>query len=71
MDSIIKVDNVSMRFRMDKNKTTSLKEWVVNHLLGKQQYEEFHALNDVSFDIKRGEIVGIIGRLREKLCIFI
>lgn len=62
MDSIIKVDNVSMHFRMDKNKTTSLKEWVVNHLLGKQQYEEFHALNDVSFDIKRGEIVGIIGR---------
>lgn len=62
MDSIIKVDNVSMRFRMDKNKTTSLKEWVVTHLLGKQQYEEFHALSNVSFEVKRGEIVGIIGR---------
>jgi len=62
MDSIIKVDNVSMHFRMDKNKTTSLKEWVVTHLLGKQQYEEFHALNGVSFEVKRGEIVGIIGR---------
>lgn len=62
MDSIIKVENVSMHFRMDKNKTTSLKEWVVTHLLGKQQYEEFHALNNVSFEVKRGEIVGIIGR---------
>lgn len=62
MDSIIKVDNVSMHFRMDKNKTTSLKEWVVTHLLGKQQYEEFHALSNVSFEVKRGEIVGIIGR---------
>lgn len=62
MDSIIKVDNVSMHFRMDKNKTTSLKEWVVTRLKGKQQYEEFHALSDVSFDVKRGEIVGIIGR---------
>lgn len=62
MDSIIKVDNVSMHFRMDKNKTTSLKEWVVTHLLGKQQYEEFHALSNVSFDVKRGEIMGIIGR---------
>ena len=62
MDSIITVDNVSMRFRMDKNKTTSLKEWVVTHLLGKQQYEEFSALCEVSFEVKRGEIVGIIGR---------
>lgn len=62
MDSIITVDNVSMRFRMDKNKTTSLKEWVVTHLLGKQQYEEFSALSEVSFEVKRGEIVGIIGR---------
>lgn len=62
MDSIIKVDNVSMHFRMDKNKTTSLKEWLITRLQGKQQYEEFHALSDVSFDVKRGEIIGIIGR---------
>lgn len=62
MDSIITVENVSMRFRMDKNRTTSLKEWVVTHLKGKQQYEEFRALDNVSFDVKRGEIVGIIGR---------
>ena len=62
MDAIITVKDVSMRFRMDKNKTTSLKEWVVTHLLGKQQYEEFSALHDVSFEVTRGEIVGIIGR---------
>lgn len=62
MDSIITVENVSMRFRMDKNKTTSLKEWMVTRLKGKQQYEEFTALNNVSFEVERGEIVGIIGR---------
>lgn len=62
MDSIITVENVSMHFRMDKNHTTSLKEWMVSFLKGKQQYEDFHALNDVSFDVKRGEIFGIIGR---------
>ena len=62
MDSIIKLENVSMHFRMDKNKTTSFKEWVVTHLLGKQKFEDFYALSDVSFDVKRGEIIGIIGR---------
>ena len=62
MDSIIKVDNESMHFRKDKNRTTSLKEWVVTFLRGKQQYETFQALNDVSFEVKRGEIIGIIGR---------
>ena len=62
MDSIIKVNNVSMHFRMDKNKTTSLKEWVVTRLLGKQKYEDFHALEKVTFEVKRGEIMGIIGR---------
>ena len=66
MDSIIKVDNVSMHFKMDKNRTTSLKEWVVTWLKGKQQYETFQALSNVSFEVKRGEIVGImawIGRM--------
>lgn len=62
MDSIIQVNNVSMHFRMDKNKTTSLKEWMLTHLRGKQQYEEFYALNNVSFEVHRGEILGIIGR---------
>lgn len=62
MDHIITAENVSMHFRMDKNKTTSLKEWVVSHLKGQQRYEEFHALNDVSFHVERGEILGIIGR---------
>lgn len=62
MDSIITAENVSMRFRMDKNRTTSLKEWVVTRLKGKQQYEEFRALDNVNFEVKRGEIMGIIGR---------
>lgn len=62
MDSIIKVENVSMHFKLDKNRTTSLKEWVVSWLKGKHQYEVFRALDNVSFEVKRGEIVGIIGR---------
>lgn len=62
MEPIITVDDVSMHFRMDKNRTTSLKEWVVNRLRGKQHYEEFTALDHVNFEVERGEILGIIGR---------
>ena len=34
----------------------------MSFLKGKQQYEEFHALENVTFDVKRGEIFGVIGR---------
>ena len=31
------------------------------HLGNKERYKEFRALNDVSFEVKKGETVGIIG----------
>lgn len=62
MDPIITVDHVSMKFHMNVNRTNSLKEWFVSRLKGELKYEDFYALKDVSFDIKRGEIFGIIGR---------
>ena len=62
MDSIISVQDVSMHFRLDMNHTTSLKEWVVSWLKGKQQYKVFRALNHVSFEVNKGEILGIVGR---------
>ncbi|MBQ9211567.1 MAG: ABC transporter ATP-binding protein [Clostridia bacterium] len=61
MGEIIKVDHVSMNFRMNMNRTTSMKEWVITKLKRKLQYQDFFALNDVSFAVQRGEIVGIIG----------
>lgn len=62
MDKIIEVNHVSMGFRMDMNRVTSLKEWVVTWLRKKQKYQMFWALHDVSFDVNRGDVVGIIGR---------
>lgn len=62
MDKIISLQDVSMTFRMDLNRPTGLKGWVVEALTGKRRIEEFHALTDVSFDVERGEVVGVIGR---------
>ncbi len=62
MDEIIELNQVSMRFRLDLNRPTGLKGWVINALTGQRNIQEFCALTDVSFSVKRGEVVGIIGR---------
>lgn len=61
MDTIIEVKDVSMRFRMANDNIRSIKEYAVQLLKGKIQYNEFEALKHVSFDVKRGEVVGLIG----------
>ena len=61
MGEIIKVDHVSMNFRMNVNHTTSMKEWVIARLKHQLKYQDFYALNDVSFSVQQGEIVGMIG----------
>jgi ABC-type polysaccharide/polyol phosphate transport system ATPase subunit len=59
---MIQAEHVSMKFKITHDHITSLKEYVTAMLTGKLKYEEFLALNDVSFDVQKGEVVGIIGR---------
>ena len=59
--AVIDVQNVTMRFRMNTDKILSLKEYVTTALRGKLHYQEFTALNQVSFQVFKGETVGLIG----------
>ena len=59
---IIEVNDVSMRFRISEEPINSLKEAFTKKLSGKLKYNEFYALNHVSFSVRRGQILGIIGR---------
>ena len=61
METMIEVKDVSMRFRMANDRISSIKEYAIARLRGKLKYNEFEALKHVSFDVKRGEVVGLIG----------
>ncbi|MBE5961184.1 MAG: ABC transporter ATP-binding protein [Lachnospiraceae bacterium] len=60
-NTVLKVDNVSVRFNLTDEKVDSAKEYVIKFLKRELRYKEFWALKNVSFDIKRGQRVGILG----------
>lgn len=67
-DLAIHVDNVSMQFEMYARPSDQLKQYLLPRLqrtLGmqpRQYFQPFAALDNISFDVKKGESVGIIGR---------
>ena len=58
---MIKAEHVSVKYLMTYDRIKSMKEYLVQLVKGKIQYEEFWALKDVSFEVKKGEVLGIIG----------
>lgn len=58
-DIAIKVDDVSKMYKLYDKPSDRLKEAL--GLSRKKRYKEHYALHNVSFDVKRGETVGIIG----------
>ena len=60
-EPIIRVEHVTMKFNLMEEKVDTLKEYVVRLLKGKLFYNEFIALDDISFDIAKGDIFGLVG----------
>ena len=61
-ENMIEVNNVSMRFNLGIEKGFSLKQWFVDAGRGKKrEKKDFWALTDVSFNVKKGEVIGFVG----------
>lgn len=59
--NMIEINNVSMRFNLAKEKSESLKEYFLQLIHGKLQFDEFYALRNVSFNVEKGDFFGLIG----------
>ena len=55
----ISVEHISKKYKLYRGKADRLKDAL--HLTHKKNYEEFYALSDVNFTVKKGETVGLIG----------
>ncbi|MBR6502984.1 MAG: ABC transporter ATP-binding protein [Clostridia bacterium] len=60
-ENAVELRNVEMHFNMSKEKLESLKEYFLKLIKRELHYEDFIAVNDVSFDIKKGDVFGIVG----------
>jgi len=57
----IRLDDVSVRYRVPHERIPSIKEYAIRWLQRGLRYEDFWALRSVSLEVHRNEVLGIIG----------
>ncbi len=62
MDPVIDIKDVSVRYRLPKDRVRTFKEFFIKSLKRQIEYEDFWALKNVSLQLNPGEMVGIVGR---------
>ncbi|MDR1017918.1 MAG: ABC transporter ATP-binding protein [Lachnospiraceae bacterium] len=60
-DTIISIKNVYIKFNLASERIDNFKEYLIKTIKRQVSYDEFWALKDISFDVKRGDSVGLIG----------
>lgn len=57
----IEISNVTMKYRLATERVDSLKHFFIKKVRKEIRYEDFYALRDVGFSVRKGEVFGIIG----------
>lgn len=60
-ETAIKIENVGMEFNLSQEKTDNLKEYVIKLLKRELMYQSFWALRDISFEVEKGDKLGVLG----------
>jgi ABC-type polysaccharide/polyol phosphate transport system ATPase subunit len=60
-DTVIKLENISKVYHIYRGQLDRIKEFI-NPFKKQKYYKNFYALNDISFEVKRGDKVAIIGK---------
>ena len=58
---MVEVKDVSLKFKLEQNRANSLKEFCVRWMKHDLKSEDFWALSGISFEVEKGDVIGIIG----------
>lgn len=60
-DDVIRLENVSVQYRVPTEQVGTFREYAIRVIQRRIKIRTFNALEDVSFQVKRGEVFGLIG----------
>lgn len=61
METMISVKDVSMMFNLSSERVDNIKEYIIRLVKGNLMFSEFWALKNISFELAKGESLGIVG----------
>jgi ABC-2 type transport system ATP-binding protein len=61
-ESVIYIENVSVRYRVPAEHFVTFKDFAIQWMKGKVKHRDFWALRDISLEVPRGQVFGVIGK---------